>query len=251
MAERWARLVGKLGKAAFGRCRVAYRWLRGRQGSRLLVYVLLPLFFSLSAMSVLAFWVLHKDDPPPPQGISFDVDASGDFGLAASQITLEHVRRQPGVAPPLLPSSGTDLVVSANGCDRYAHAELSIFPDPRWWLALRASRRGETQRIAIRRGVDPLTLTARPGDVRGKAVVVIPGAVDHLAVYVWHGHRVSIPFRKLVTEGNQGEFTVLDLRIPDRAIEGVLLRSVIGQELFVSLKCNVEARREGRKSQPL
>ena len=205
-----------------------------RRRQRWLYYVVLPLLLAGFCVTAISLWILDTDEVPPVSGIDFDVDASGDFGRAVDRITLLHLARQQGAVPEVLPSTDSELRVTANGCRSPVSATLSVYPDPRWWLALRAGRRGEFQALAIQRGTnEPATIS--PGSVSGLASAAIPGAISHLRVYVPRGEKalaISASTELLVGEGE--EFTIVSFRIPDRALQNILLRPVIGQQIVLT-----------------
>jgi hypothetical protein len=207
------------------------RKLEGRQYKRWTAYVVLPFLVGATSLGLINFWVLGEDAPPSAGGIQFDVDASGGFKDAASSVTIGHLTRTAGMTSEMLPSVSTDLRVAVDGCDSDASVELDTYPDPRWWLALRAGRQGKPQRIAIKRGSQAVVGSAEPGAIKGIVAVTVPGRVANAKAYVWHGYRIQIPLQAQIASGAGGVFTMLRSRITNRALNGVLLRSVIGQEI--------------------
>lgn len=165
-------------------------------------------------------------------GIDFDVDSTGDFSDAVAEITLLNLEREPGAVPELLPSQNTELDVSVNGCGSPVDALLSVYPDPRWWLAVRAGRRGEAQRLALRRGGDPQTRTIPPGMVKGIAAVAIPGAIDEISAFVSRGSkRIPLPTKREIVAGEPGTFTLIQVKVTKQALGHLLLRSILGQTI--------------------
>lgn len=201
---------------------------------RWIYYVALPMILGLGSLAAIAFWVLDTSKAPTVAAIDFDVDASGDFAEAAQRIVLANLERRPGAVPPLLPSSHSELNVAVDGCDSSAKATLSVFPDPRWWLALRAGREGSSQPLAIQRGTN-MPATISPGSVGGYAAAAIPGDISDIAVSIPRGED-SIPIRPTseLFVGEPGEFTVVKFKIPDRALKKVILMSEIGQTIVLS-----------------
>jgi hypothetical protein len=207
-----------------------------RRRRRWWYYVLLPLMLAGACLAVIAFCVLGSDPAPTVTAIDFDVDASGDFARAAQEITLLNLAHEPGAVPEIVPSTDSELQVAADGCQPFVDVTLAVYPDPRWWLALRASRQHLPQVLALQRGThDPVSIS--PGSVKGLASAAIPGGISDLKVFVPRGEEqlpIKVSARRIV--GDPEEFTLVRFKVPDEAIRHVLLRSVIGQNIVFTFK---------------
>ena len=206
-------------------------WRPSRGQMRILCYVVLPFVAGVGSLAAIVFCVLKTHEAPQPAGIQFDVDASPALGQAAGEITFRHVAREAGAVPLLLASTGTDLVVSADGCAQEVHVSLGVYPDPRWWLILRAGRQKRFQRLAIQRGRVPVVSSLKPGTVRGVVAATIPGQINDAKAYVRAGDPIPLPLRQSVSFGAEGAVTRLVAHIPGRALRGVLLRPTLGQSI--------------------
>jgi len=199
--------------------------------------VILPALVAVGALGVLVLEVLAADDQPPPvAAIDFDIDASGNFARAAQRISFMNFMRRPGAVPEILPSTNSELGIVADGCSPTVDAVISVDPDPRWWLALKASRLGKSQPLVVRQGSNnPVAVS--PGSVAGLASVSIPGDVDGVEVFIPRGNR-RLPIRASAERlaGAPEDFTVIKFKIPDRALRGVVLRSVLGQRIAVAFQ---------------
>lgn len=201
-----------------------------------LLYVWLPLALAIACLGGIAFWLLDNQPAPVVAAIDFDVDATGDFARAAEQITYLRMAQHRGAAAELLPSTDTGLFVEVNDCESQAEVTLSVYPDPRWWLALRASRRGVPQVLALQRGTNAPAVIS-PGSVEGRASAAIPGDLEDVEVFIPRGEdRIPVRATTELLEGSPEEFTRVEFRIPDRALDDVLLRSVIGQYISLTFK---------------
>ena len=184
-------------------------------------------------LAAIIVWILPTDDPPPVVGINFDVDSSSAFSEAAAEIGFLNLRHEPGAEPQIFPSQSTELDVGVDGCNPEAKVVLSVFPDPRWWLAVKASRRDKSQRVTLIRGSSGRVYTIPPGGMKGVVGIALPGEIEGIDASVPRGSKrsVELPVEREVVVGAPGTFTLVKARVTGAALRGVRLSPFFGQSV--------------------
>jgi hypothetical protein len=101
------------------------------------------------ALSGVGAWIfLSSDSPPEAPVVGFDLVKGrvlDDFSFRTFA-----GRQLPGAADQFRPADSIEVVVDQHGCDRWADVEVTIYADPRWWMAVKAARERHTFRPAVR-----------------------------------------------------------------------------------------------------